>query len=56
MTTVERAFEIARAGKVRTIRDIRDQLNREGFEAAAGHLNGTTLQKQLRGLINASRK
>lgn len=32
MTTLERAFEIARAGNARTVTDIRKQLNREGYE------------------------
>jgi hypothetical protein len=51
MTTVERAFEVARSGRVRTITEIRAQLVREGFEKAHAHLNGTGLQKQLRALL-----
>jgi hypothetical protein len=56
MTTVERAFEIARGGGVRTIRDIRLRLKSEGFEGVQDHLNGTLLQKQLRIVMNAHRR
>jgi hypothetical protein len=55
MTTIERASEIARSGTVRTIGDIRQTLNREGFEGVQAHLNGNALQKQLRVLLSASR-
>ncbi|RYF24050.1 MAG: hypothetical protein EOO77_00960 [Oxalobacteraceae bacterium] len=55
MTTLERAFEIARAGNARTVTDIRKQLNREGYELVQSHLNGSTVQKQLRALIAIAR-
>ena len=51
MTTLERAFEIARAGNARTVTDIGKQLNREGYELVQPHLNGSTVQRQLRTLI-----
>jgi hypothetical protein len=56
MTMLERAFELARDGDVRTIEQIRSQLNREGYESASAHLMGTTLRKQLTALINARQK
>jgi hypothetical protein len=51
MTIIERAFEIARSGKARSISDIRTQLTREGFEHVQSHLSSTALQKQLKVLI-----
>lgn len=52
MAIIERAFEIARSGKVRSITDIRFQLTREGFDHVQSHLSSGALQKQLKGLIN----
>jgi hypothetical protein len=51
MTIIERAFEIARSGKARSITDIRTQLTREGFDHVQSHLSSAALQKQLKGLI-----
>jgi hypothetical protein len=55
VTTVERAFEIARSGAVRTIDDIRARLNREGFEGVQAHLSGATLKRQLKALMDSRR-
>jgi len=51
MTIIERAFEIARSGKTRSITDIRTQLRREGFDHVQSHLGSAALQKQLKALI-----
>jgi hypothetical protein len=52
MAIIQRAFEIARSGKARSITDIRGQLTREGFDNVQSHMSSTALQKQLKGLIN----
>jgi hypothetical protein len=44
---VERAFELARSGRYRHMREIRKQLVREGCEDVDRHLAGTGLRKQL---------
>lgn len=51
MAIIERAFEIARGGKARTITDIRTQLSREGFDHVRSHLSSLALKKQLRALL-----
>jgi hypothetical protein len=53
MAIIERAFEIARGGKARTITDIRLQLSREGFDHVRSHLSSMALQRQLRALLKA---
>ena len=51
MAIIERAFEIARGGKARTITDIRLQLSREGFDHVRSHLSSLALQRQLHALL-----
>lgn len=45
---IERAFQLARGGTCRTIEDIRRALGKEGFAAAASHVSGPSLIKQLK--------
>lgn len=45
-STIERAFEIAASGSVKTIADIRTTLNNEGYFTQV--LTGPVLLKQLR--------
>lgn len=52
---LERAFEIARSGRCASVQKIRQQLRSEGFSGVESHLSGTTISKQLRALIKASR-
>jgi hypothetical protein len=49
--TVERAFQLAGSGKFESIRQIQQQLSREGYNASL--IAGTTLIGQLNKLINA---
>ncbi len=51
--TVSRAFELARAGKCKTISDIRRQLKQEGYPAIEEHFSGPTMKKQLTALLRA---
>jgi hypothetical protein len=54
ISAVERAFQIAKSGRVQNITEIRNVLSKEGF--ARGQLEGSlTLSKQLRLLIKSAR-
>ncbi len=48
-TLLERAFDLARSGKVRSVSDIRLTLKREGY--SEHELQGASLLAQLRQLI-----
>jgi hypothetical protein len=49
VTALERAFNLARSGKCRTVGDIRSRLKQEGYSDA--QVIGSNLQKQLRAII-----
>jgi hypothetical protein len=51
--TIERAFELARAGSCRTLGDIRCRLSREAYTSVDAHLAGAGIRKQLKGLMRA---
>jgi len=55
LTTIERAYELARSGPCNTVDEIRSQLKREHFEAVDGHLHGSMITGQLRALCKARR-
>jgi hypothetical protein len=48
-TTLERAFELAKSGKVASVTDLRAQLKGEGY--AQQQIEGPELGRQLRSLI-----
>ncbi|HEY0411626.1 MAG TPA: hypothetical protein VGD66_00615 [Allosphingosinicella sp.] len=48
LSTVERAFELARTGSCRTIEEIAAQLKLEQQDAVDAHLAGTSIRKDLR--------
>ena len=50
-TTIERAFELARAGGCRHIDDIRRTLKAERHEGVDAHLSGRAIAAQLRALL-----
>ncbi len=50
---VERAFELARTGRVTSIADIERKLGQERYGNVAGHLASPSLRKQLKALIVA---
>jgi hypothetical protein len=54
MTTIKRAFELARSGQCRSIEDIRRQLRNERHDRIDEHLAARSLQKQLRDAIKAA--
>lgn len=49
-TTLERAYELAREGRCRTVGDIKQALATEGFERIQDSLYGPTLSAALRKL------
>lgn len=54
MTTIERAFELAKSGQWATLEELVRQLQKEGYN---GHqIEGDTLRKQLRALIRTHNK
>jgi hypothetical protein len=54
VTALERAFQLAKSGRVVGIPDIRAQLRREGYDEKAVD-GGPSLSSQLRGLIKVAR-
>ena len=53
--TLERAFELARAGDCTTIDDIRRRLKAEQYSQVDAHLSGSTVRRQLLDLCKAAR-
>jgi hypothetical protein len=47
-STLERAFELAREGRCRSVGDIRRKLSAERHDRVEDHLSGTAIRKQLR--------
>jgi hypothetical protein len=54
-STIERAFELARAGNCRTMRDIRNALKAERHESIDRHLAGPGIGRQLQTIMKANR-
>ena len=52
LTTLERAFQLARSGDYVSVADIKKQLISEGYSVA--QITGPTLAKQLAALIKAA--
>jgi hypothetical protein len=55
LTTLERAYELARSGHCVNLADIRRGLFAEGYDDANGQLNGPVLHKDLHRLCDAAR-
>ena len=56
VTTLERAFALARSGEYASVQDIRLRLKGEGFSNVEGHLSGHSITRQLRALCTEARK
>jgi hypothetical protein len=54
MTALERAFQLARSGRMAGLTEIVTSLNREGY--SANQIEGRLLKRQLGDLIKLSRK
>jgi hypothetical protein len=55
VSALERAFQLARSGRVANVDEIRKELKREGYDASAMD-GGPTLGMQLRKLIREARE
>ncbi len=53
-TELERAFDLARTGDYDTVTALRRQLKCEGY--SCNHIIGASLEKQLKALMEGSRK
>jgi len=53
-TTIERAYQLAEGGTCRTVGDVKQQLNAEGFERVQESLYGSSVTSALRKLCQAS--
>ena len=54
VTALERAFQLARSGRMTTFDDIRKQLKREGYDDRVVADGGRSLTTQLKGLIRTA--
>ena len=48
---IERAFQVAKSGKVSNIKDLRTQLAEEGYSNVTGVLTGRSLRQQISRMI-----
>ena len=55
LSTLERAFELARSGTCAGTAEIRLHLKRERFDAVEAHLQGPSINRQLRRLCEEAR-
>jgi hypothetical protein len=53
MTTLQRAFQLARSGRVSRLSEIVEAIRAEGY--SANHIEGPVLRRQLVDLIKAAR-
>ena len=53
VSTIERAFQLAKSGHIATIQDLKSQLTREGYSITT--ITGESLSTQLRNMISAAR-
>lgn len=55
LSTLERAFHLARGGQCKSVNDVRQALRREGYDAVHQHLHGAAINRQLVDLIAEAR-
>ncbi|WP_230781800.1 hypothetical protein [Sphingomonas sp. Leaf37] len=53
ISTVERAFQLARTGACHSVNDIRERLLREGHANVVSHTSGMSIKKQLNAILAA---
>jgi hypothetical protein len=56
LSTLERAFELARSGECASTAEIRARLKRERFDSVEAHLQGPSINRQLRLLCEEARR
>jgi hypothetical protein len=47
LSTVERAYQLARSGSCRSIEDIRRKLSAERYDSVQAHLSGASIKRDL---------
>ena len=55
LTTLERAYELARSGECSSVSEVKSRLKAERFTDIAGHLYGPSVMGDLRRLCRAAR-
>jgi hypothetical protein len=55
VSALERAFQLARSGRVANVDDIKKQLKQEGYDVSPRAFEGPSLRSQLKDLIKAAR-
>lgn len=55
LSTVARAFQLARSGTCPTLEDLRKTLKAERYEFVDGHLSSGSLTRQLRALVKGAK-
>jgi hypothetical protein len=53
ISTIERAFQLAREGACHSVHDIREQLLREGYANVLSHTAGMSVKRQLKAILAA---
>ena len=56
LTTVERAYEIARTGECLSLDELVRQLKSEQYEAVDAHTSGPTIRRDLRQISQQARR
>lgn len=56
LTVIERALELARAGRCHNIAELELRLKQEGYEAVYEHLSGSSFRIQLKNVIKEARR
>ncbi|MBN8817016.1 MAG: hypothetical protein J0J06_16405 [Sphingomonas sp.] len=56
LSTVERAYQLARSGSCRSIDDIRRKLSAEHYDSVQGHLSGASIKRDLTALCKEACK
>jgi hypothetical protein len=54
-STIERAFELARAGHYNNVTDLKRKLVAEGHESVDAHISGAAIKGQLIALFRANK-
>ena len=54
LTTIERAFELARSGTYSNLGKLRQALSKEGYGDVRAQLDGRSIQAQLNALLDAA--
>jgi hypothetical protein len=56
LSTLERAFELARSGECASTSEIRQRLKQERYDSVEAHLQGPSITRQLRLLCEEARR